>query len=144
MRLLTPTLFDKLYLYLKEISDSKVTIKDVTYGQITAECTTYLASKWLNKKRRSGVIIKKVATELYIELTDKEKITGSRPLYIIGYIFSLYEIGLKRGEPILTEHQHNAQNEYKRSKGITTESYLSYLSGHMKRYINWKMVNSTR
>lgn len=131
-----PYLIDKLYYCLKEISESRIKVEEIKYPHYEVEVQKYSAVKHINKKRSSGAIIKKVATELYNELTVKEKITGSKPLYLIGYIFSLYNVGLKREEPILTDIGHQAQNKVKKSKGITTESYLQYLAGRIKRYIN--------
>jgi hypothetical protein len=118
-----PYLIDKLHNSLLELID----FRKIAEG------------KPARKRHVSARIIKKVATELYNELTKKEKITGLKPLHIIGYIFSLYSIGLKNDDPILTEKEFNSQAESIKSKGKKAyESYLQYLSGTIKRYINWK------
>jgi hypothetical protein len=94
------------------------------------------------KRPASASVVKKVATELYIELSENEKLTGSKPLYIIGYIFSLYNVALKNEGPVLTEKEFMLGLEKKKSEGIViTESYLQYLGRRIRPYINRKILN---
>ena len=89
------------------------------------------------KKRPSAKIVKMIATEIYhdlIPLIQSEK-PRWKALCIVGYIFGVYNIGLKSSDYIMNQEQHEAERIKKRNKGITTETYLQYLSGHMKRYI---------
>jgi hypothetical protein len=125
----SPYLIDKLYHSLLGIIDFRNTGEKNFSGRKTA----------------SSVVIKKLATDLYIELTEKEKITGSKPLYIIGYIFSLYNVGLKKEEPILTEKEFKARLKKMQPGGITNpETYLQYLSRQIKPLINLKSVKALR
>jgi hypothetical protein len=125
----SPYLIDKLYNSLLAIIDFRNTGK----------------KDFSVKKPASSASIKKLATELYSELTEKEKITGSKPLYIIGYIFSLYNVGLKKGEPILTEKEFKVRVDKMKPEGETNaENYLQYLSRRIRPYINWKSVNALK
>jgi hypothetical protein len=125
----SPYLIDKLYHSLLGMVDFRNKGKESSSG----------------KKAASSVVIKELATELYTELTDKEKITGSRPLYIIGYIFSLYNVRLKKDDIILTEKEFKARLEKMHPEGITKpETYLQYLGRHIKPLINWKSVKKLR
>jgi len=75
------------------------------------------------KKILSEVSIKRIATELYDELTKKYEISEWKSYCIIGFIFAFYEIGINFDHPIMTEQQYK------------NGSYLTYLSGNIKRYI---------
>lgn len=90
------------------------------------------------KKRPSAKIVKLIATEIYNDLIPLIRAEKPRwkALCIVGYIFGLYNIGLKSNDFIMNQEQHEADRIKKKNKGITTESYLQYISGHMKRYIN--------
>jgi hypothetical protein len=112
-----PYLIDKLYYSLIELINFQEIIK----------------KKKSRKKRTSATIIKKVATELFNELTQVEKMSDWKSLCIIGYIFCLYKIGIKNEEPIMTEEKFNL---LKHEKQIETETYLQYLAHRIKRYIN--------
>jgi len=112
-----PYLIEKLYNSLLELID---------FQKITQE-------KLAKKKITSATIIKKVARELFNELTQVEKISNWRSLGIIGYIFCLYNIGLKSKEPILSEEKFNLMQKGKQN---VTETYLQYLAGRIERYIN--------
>jgi len=88
------------------------------------------------KKRPSATLIKKVATQIFKELTKVNNISEWQSLCIIGYIYSYYEIGLKKEEPIMTEEVWNLSKKGKEKKGIIiTETYLQYLAARIKRYI---------
>jgi hypothetical protein len=112
-----PYLTDKLYNSLLELID---------FQKITQV-------KHAKKKLTSAKIIKKVARELFNELTQVEKISNWRSLSIIGYIFCLYNIGLKSEEPILSEDKFNL---LQKGKQVVTETYLQYLASRIERYIN--------
>ena len=112
-----PYLIDKLYNSLLELID---------FQKITQE-------KQAKKKLTSATIIKKVARELLNELTQVEKISNWRSLSIIGYIFCLYNIGLKSKEPILSEEKFNL---LQKGKQAVTETYLQYLASRIERYVN--------
>jgi len=84
-------------------------------------------------KHSSDSIVKKLANELYIELTDIERISEWRSLCIIGYIYCYYEVCLESEEPIMTEEQFNTSDMEKRA---FSETYLQYLSARVKQYIN--------
>ena len=119
-----PYLIDSLYNSMIELLD---------FQKITKE-------KHKKEQSTSATIIQKVATELYIELTEKEKISKWKALCIIGFIFSLYKVGLKKDEPIMTEEEYNAQKEARNAKEIIiTESYLQYLGDQIKSYINMEI-----
>jgi hypothetical protein len=75
--------------------------------------------------------IKKIATELFKELTQKENISEWRSYCIIGFIFAFYRFGIKYTGIIKTEERYNLYKE----KHYKTESYLSYLAGNIRRYI---------
>ena len=95
-----------------------------------------IKNKESDQKKASKSVIRKVANELYRELTAEEKITGSKPLYIIGYIFSIYGVGFKDNEPIMTEKEFNAVKKTIKRKDVSSDgSYLKYLSGAVKAYI---------
>jgi hypothetical protein len=85
------------------------------------------------KKQSSDSIVKKLANELYIELTEIERISEWRSLCIIGYIFCHYDVCLDSEEPIMTEEKFNLSEAEKRE---STETYLQYLSARVKQYIN--------
>jgi len=112
-----PYLTDKLYNSLLEFID---------FQKITQE-------KLKRKKLTSATVIKKVAKELFSELTQVEKISNWRSLCIIGYIFYLYNTGLKSEEPILSEEKFNL---LQKGKQVVTETYLQYLASRIERYIN--------
>jgi hypothetical protein len=115
-----PYLVDKLYYSLIELLNFQKIIK----------------KRQSKKGQTSPAVIKKVANELHVELKDKEKLTGSKPLYVIGYIFSLYGIGFKDGESILTEKDFNAQKKTILEKGETADqSYLQYLAITVRKHI---------
>jgi len=86
------------------------------------------------KKRSSASIIKMIGTEIYTELTTREHITPWKSDCILVQILSLYNIGLKINEPLLTEEQHNAEQQKRKAKGMTTEAYLTYCGGLGKNY----------
>jgi hypothetical protein len=92
--------------------------------------------KHSSKGRKPATLLKKIARELYAELRKEEGITGSRPLYIIGYIFSIYGFGSEDTEPILTEKEFNARKRNRKDKGlIPAGSYLKYLASSVKKFI---------
>ncbi len=101
--------------------------------QLTLEFREDNKEKRTNKKKQSAKIIKMIATEIYKELTEKERITGWKSLCIIGFVFCLFNIGLKADEPLLSEEKFNLANS---ERQVSTETYLQYLSGRIKRYIN--------
>jgi hypothetical protein len=72
--------------------------------------------------------IKKIATEIFNQLTIKENISEWKSLCIIGFIFAFYHIGISYDNPIQTKTEHKISHP--------GENYLSYLSGNIKRYIN--------
>jgi hypothetical protein len=84
-----------------------------------------------NKKLIEEGSIKKIATELFNELTKKENISEWKSYCIIGFIFAFYRFGIKRTGIIKTENRYNLYRE----KHYKTDSYLQYLSGNIKRYI---------
>lgn len=128
MEITDPHLIDRLYKSMTEYLDLR------EYFRIKNSNPT--------RKRSSGGILKKIATELYIELTGKEKITPQRSLYIIGYIFGHNYIGLKIDEPIISEQDFNDNKKHKKDEGlyVSEPSYLQYLAGRIKTYVNWKEV----
>lgn len=71
--------------------------------------------------------IKKIATEIFNQLTIKEDITAWKSLCIIGFIFAFYHIGINYSFPIETE------SEWKKTH--PDENYLTYLRGNIKRYL---------
>jgi hypothetical protein len=71
--------------------------------------------------------IKRIATEIFNQLTIKESISEWKSQCIIGFIFAFYQIGISYDHPIQTEAEHERSN--------SSENYLSYLSGNIKRYI---------
>jgi len=89
------------------------------------------------KKRRSVEKIstdepkKKVAAELFDELTQTEKISHGKSYCIIGFIFCLYNIHLESESPLLSENHYNKL--IKEDPGIK-ETYLQYLAGRIKSY----------
>ena len=122
LKITNPYLINKLYAALIEYMN----YKNNTKGSNTTK----------KKKRISTTLIKKVATEIFNELTQVNKITEWQSLCIIGYIYSYYCIGLKTEEPILIEEEYDLMVEEKEKKGqIVTESYLQYLAARIKRYI---------
>lgn len=108
-----PYLIDELYKSMLNLIDFRKIIKN----------------KHSKKKRPSGAIIKKIATELFHELTEAEGLSEWKSLCVIGYIFRLYGISLKSEDPILTEDEYKKQT-------FQPQPYLTYLSGRIKRYIN--------
>jgi len=112
-----PYLIDKLYKSLLELID---------FQKITQE-------KRAKKKSTSAKIIKKVATELFNQLTQVENISNWRSLCIIGYIFCLYNIGSKSQGPILSEEKFNI---LQKGNQILNETYLQYLASRIEQYIN--------
>lgn len=117
-----PYFIDKLYYYLLEITDSHF---DLSQRKIFGKLE-------LKKKRPSATIIKKIATELFNEFTQVEKISAWKSYCIVGYIFCFYKISLKSEDPILNEQEFNLKKE---KYGLDTGTYLQYLSGRIKRYI---------
>ena len=71
--------------------------------------------------------IKKIATEIFKQLTIKENISEWKSLCIIGFIFAFYHIGISYDHPIETKTERKISHP--------GENYLSYLSGNIKRYI---------
>lgn len=92
-----------------------------------------IKNKKPNKKGISDTIIKKVANELYKELTEVERISEWRSLCIIGYVFCLYNVCLDSEQPIMTEEKFNLSDPEIRAP---SETYLQYLSARIKQYIN--------
>jgi hypothetical protein len=114
-----PYLIDKLYYSMLDFMDFQNVLKKRRSDT--------------KKKRPSAKIVKLIATEIYNELTKVEKISEWKSYCIIGYIFCLYNIGLKTKEPILSEEKYNLLQKEKRK---VTETYLQYLATRIKRYIN--------
>lgn len=91
------------------------------------------------KKRRSGERIsadeskKKVAAELFAELTQTDKISERKSYCIIGFIFCLYDIHLESEGPILSENNYN---KLIKEDPAITETYLQYLARRIKSYLN--------
>ena len=86
------------------------------------------------KKRSSATIIQRIGNEIFRELVDMEKLTARQSECALVQILSLYEIGLKINEPLLTEEQHIAIQNERKARGMTTESYPTYCHGHGKNY----------
>jgi hypothetical protein len=114
-----PYLIDQLYYSMIDLLNFQKIIKE----------------KGAKKKRPSAKIIHLIATEIYNELTQVEQITGSKPFYIAGYIFGLYNIGIKKDDYVMNEEQHEIDRQQKKIKGITTHSYRQYLRDKMKNII---------
>ena len=120
LEITNPFVIDRIYSYLFKI------YKDERHVQSD------------KKKRPSAKIVKLIATEIYndlLPLIQSEK-PRWKALCIVGYIFGLFNIGLKSNDYIMNQEQHEADRIKKRRKDIPTETYLQYLSSHMKRYIN--------
>jgi hypothetical protein len=115
-----PYLIDKLYYSMIDLFDFQKIIKE----------------KGAKKKRLSAKIVKLIATEIYNELTQVDKIKNWKSLCIAGFIFGLYNIGLKKDEYIMNQEQHELDRANKKLKGITTQTYRQYLRDRMKRYIS--------
>ena len=113
-----PYLIDRLYKSLFEIMDLRNILKERRTNK--------------TKKRPSAKIIKLIATEIHNELTTVEKISSWKSCCIIGFIFALYSIGLKTEESIMTEKEFEIE---KATKQVITETYLSYLSKRIDKYI---------
>lgn len=114
-----PYLIDKLYNSMLDFMDFQKILKEKKTDT--------------KKKRPSAKIVKLIATELFNELKQVEKITEWKSYCIIGYIFCLYKIGIKKEDPIMTEEKFNY---LKNEKQVVTETYLQYLAHRIKRYIN--------
>ena len=71
--------------------------------------------------------IKRIATEIFNQLTKKEDISEWKSYCIIGFIFAFYQIGINYKYPLETETEHKISHP--------EDNYLSYLSGNIKRYI---------
>lgn len=108
-------------------------ILDALYSKLLEFTSNAQAEKELNfptgKKTPSNKLIKQIATEVYNELINSEKLGKSQGLYILGFIYAYYGIGLKKEEPILDEHAFNHKSL------IGWDSYLQYLGERMKRFI---------
>lgn len=91
-----------------------------------------IKGKGAQKKKTSSLILKKVATELYNELSTEEKFSPWRSLCIIGYIFALYKVKLDDGGTILTEEEYDQRN---RAGNDLPETYLQYLSSRIRPYV---------
>lgn len=107
---------------------------DHIYATIFELITARASFKKDGKKRSSSTIIKMIGTEIYNELTTRERITPFKSECILVQILSLYNIGLKRNEPLLTEEQHRAAQKARKAKGMTTQQYLTYCRGMGKNY----------
>ena len=107
---------------------------DRIYSTIFELIATQSSFKKDGKKRSSATIIKMIGTEIYKELTTREHITPWRSECILVQILSLYKIGLKINDPLLTEEQHRAVQEGRKAKRMTTEAYLTYCHGRGKNY----------
>ena len=94
-----------------------------------------IKEKGAKKKRPSAKIIHLIATEIYNELTQIEKIKKWKSHCIVGFIFGLYNIGIKKDEFIMNQEQHEKDREQKKIKGITTQSYRQYLRDKIKNII---------
>jgi hypothetical protein len=112
----SPYLIDRLYISLLDIMDFQKILKK---GQD-------------KNGQASASIIKKVATEIYNELTTIEKLSSRKAYCIVGFIFAFYKIGLKPHEPILTEKEFEIE---KKTNKIFTGTYLQYLSKQIEAYI---------
>lgn len=101
------------------------------FTEITKDGDTITSKNWSvpfkGKKIFLEQSIKKIATEMFNELTGKDKLSDWKSYCIIGLIFAFYQIGINYNYPILTEVEHKISQP--------GENYLSYLSGNIKRYI---------
>lgn len=94
------------------------------------------------KKRPSERIIKLIANEVYNEIIPWLKTDNGRTavtprwkaLCITGYIFGLYNIGIKKDEYIMNQEQYKENRHKRKRKDGNLETYLQYLSGNMKSY----------
>lgn len=103
--------------------------------RLTIEFREDIKEKKAKKKRPSAKIVKLIATEIYDELTQVEKIKNWKSLCITGFIFGLYNIGIKKDDYIMNQEQHEIDRKQKKIKGITTQSYRQYLRDKMKNII---------
>jgi hypothetical protein len=87
----------------------------------------YGSTPYKGKKIFLEESIKKIATEIFNQLTKEKNISKWQSLCIIGFIYAFYQIGINYNYPILTEEVHKIKRP--------GENYLSYLSGNIKRYI---------
>jgi hypothetical protein len=108
IKIINPDIIDKLYSHFVKLYYQPKPTKD-------------------KKKRTSVKDIKKIATDIFKELTEKEKIGPHQAMYVIGYIFAYYGIGLKYNNPIVSEEIYK-KTHYR-------GNYLTYLKDNIKNYI---------
>ena len=114
-----PYLIDELYRSMLDFMDFKKVLKKRRDNT--------------KKKRPSAKIIKLIATEIYNELTQVEKISEWKSYCIVGFIFAFYQIGIKTEDPIKSEEQYNQWMKEERS--ASAETYLQYLAHRIEKYI---------
>lgn len=124
-----PYWIDELY---KRISELITTANIQGIDETAASpIESLLKSNHITRKTRPSTrIIKKIGTEIYRELVDVEKLTKWKAECILVQILSIYKIGLRVGEPLMTEQEHSNDNSPHRKK----ESYLTYCRGQGKNY----------
>lgn len=113
-----PYMVDQLYHFLRELFDYRAIIKE----------------KQSQKKPPSGEIIKLIGSEIFNDLIGHEDISTWKAECILAQILSIYQIGLRVDEPLMTEQQHQDYNSEMKEKNIPTESYLTYCRGQGKNY----------
>lgn len=80
-------------------------------------------------------IVKKIATQVFLELTGKDKIPKSAAYCIIGFILAYYSYGICK-EKVMTEGEFIYDKIEKENKGTTvTKTYLQYLADTVVEYI---------
>jgi len=113
-----PYMVDQLYHALMELFDFKSIIKD----------------KQSRKKPLSGDIIKLIGTEIYGNLIKYDGISRWKADCILAQIFSIFSIGLRVDEPLMTEQQYQEHCSKMKDLDIKTVSYLTYCRGQGKNY----------
>lgn len=110
------------------IKDRKII--DKMYKLLIGENNLFKLPQPYNKE-----IVRKIATQVFRELTGKEKISKSAAYCIIGLILAYHSYGVCK-EKVMTEGEFIYDTIEKENKGIAvTKNYLQYLADTVVEYI---------